>query len=384
MTQNEYIEILKKGVNVWNKWRLNNIGFCPTFHQIQLENYNFASYNFEGTSFYGCKLKGCNFDNANFSKALISSDCSNSSFRGVNMKSANIVGGNISFSNFSGSNLKNIVIEESNANNSKFVNVDLRRAVLWSSFINADFTGSCLIGTSLKWTNLTNAILINVDLRETQLVDTILIDATLQDCNIHGISTWNLKTDGCLQLNLVISKPSDNALITVDNIEIAQFINLLLDNKKIRDVIDTVSSKAVLILGRFTTERKDILDSIKNQLREYGYLPILFDFEKPKNRDTQETITTLARLSKFIIADITDPKSIPQELTAISAELTSVPIKPIILKGNEPWGMFDAIRRKANVLDVFEYDGKIDLIQSLKLNVIDPVEEKLIKLRKNY
>jgi hypothetical protein len=43
--------------------------------------------------------------------------------------------------------------------------------------------------------------------------------------------------------------------ITVDNIEVAQFIYLLLHNQKIRDVIDTITSKVVLILGRFSEKR---------------------------------------------------------------------------------------------------------------------------------
>ena len=46
--------------------------------------------------------------------------------------------------------------------------------------------------------------------------------------------------------------PRPEPKVTVDNIEVAQFIYLLLHNGKIRDVIDTVTSKAVLILGRFT------------------------------------------------------------------------------------------------------------------------------------
>jgi hypothetical protein len=44
----------------------------------------------------------------------------------------------------------------------------------------------------------------------------------------------------------------DEPVITVDNIKIAQFIYLLLNNKEIRDVIDTVGRKGVLLLGRFT------------------------------------------------------------------------------------------------------------------------------------
>jgi len=85
---------------------------------------------------------------------------------------------------------------------------------------------------------------------------------------------------------------------------VAQFVYLLLHNEKIRDVINTVANKAVLILGRFTPERKAILNAIREELRNRDYLPILFDFDKPTNRDFTETLMTLAGLSKFIIADI--------------------------------------------------------------------------------
>jgi hypothetical protein len=42
----------------------------------------------------------------------------------------------------------------------------------------------------------------------------------------------------------------DEPEITVDNIEVAQFIYFLLHNQKIRDVIDTIGKKRVLLLVR--------------------------------------------------------------------------------------------------------------------------------------
>ena len=83
----------------------------------------------------------------------------------------------------------------------------------------------------------------------------------------------------------------------------------MLNNQKIRDVIDTITSKAVLILGRFTDERKAVLDALREELRKRNYLPILFDFDKPRSRDTDETITLLARMARFIVADISDAKA---------------------------------------------------------------------------
>jgi hypothetical protein len=108
---------------------------------------------------------------------------------------------------------------------------------------------------------------------------------------------------------------SDHELdISVDHIEVAQFIDLMLHNAKIRDVIDTITSKAVLILGRFTDERKAVLDALREELRKRDYMPILFDFAIPATRDITETVSLLARMARFIIADLTDPSSIPKEL----------------------------------------------------------------------
>jgi hypothetical protein len=59
------------------------------------------------------------------------------------------------------------------------------------------------------------------------------------------------------QQNLVITD-RDQAAITVDKIDVAQFIYLLLNNQAIRNVIDTITSKTVLILGRFSEDRKPV------------------------------------------------------------------------------------------------------------------------------
>ncbi len=103
----------------------------------------------------------------------------------------------------------------------------------------------------LTYANLSKADLSKADLRRSSLVDTNLSYATLTNCSVYGISVWNVQTEGAIQDDLVITR-RDEPIITVDNLDLAQFIYLLLNNKKIRDVIDTITSKVVLILGRFT------------------------------------------------------------------------------------------------------------------------------------
>ena len=73
-----------------------------------------------------------------------------------------------------------------------------------------------------------------------------------------------------------------------------------------------------------------MLDASREELRKHDYIPVLFDFDKPTAKDLHETITTLVRMSRFVIAEITDAKSIPQELVSIVEQLSSLPVQPIL------------------------------------------------------
>jgi hypothetical protein len=148
-----------------------------------------------------------------------------------------------------------------------------------------------------------------------------------------------VRVKGAIQSNLVIT-PEDESPIQVDTLEVAQFIYLLLNNERILSVIDTITSKVVLILGRFTPDRKIVLDAIRDGLRKRDYLPILFDFEKPTSRSLTDTVSTLAHMARFVIADSTDAKSVPQELMRIVPFLPTVPVRPLMLAAQHEYGMF--------------------------------------------
>ena len=164
---------------------------------------------------------------------------------------------------------------------------------------------------------------------------------------------------------------------STDNLEVAQFIYLLLNNQKIRDVINAITSKAVLILGRFTPERKSVLDALREVLRRRNYLPILFDFDKPPSRDITETVSTLAHMAHFLIADITDARSIPQELQAIVPNLPSLPIQPLLLASQHEYGMFEHFKRYPWVLETYIYESQDELLTSIQERVIAPAEARV-------
>ena len=205
----------------------------------------------------------------------------------------------------------------------------------------------------------------------------------LNGANLSGaFLTWGLKLEGAKQQNLVITRGKEPE-ITVDNIEVAQFVYLMLNNKKIRGVIDTITSKAVLILGRFKADRKEVLNALRNELRNRNYLPILFDFEVPARQNITETVTLLARMARFIIADLTDPSSISQKLQAIIPSVR-VPVQPLLLEGSSLYSMFKDFDPQDFhwVLPVYQYKEPEQLLRTLGEAVIAPAEEKAKALEK--
>jgi hypothetical protein len=169
--------------------------------------------------------------------------------------------------------------------------------------------------------------------------------------------------------------------ITVDSIEVAQFVYLLLHNEKIRDVIDTIGRKGVLLLGRFTEGRIVVLDRLREELRKRGYVPIVFNFDKPETKDFTETVRLLAGLSKFVIADITNPKSAPLELQATVPEIM-VPFLPIIEEGQEPFAMLTDlwVKHRDWVFEPLHYSSLEALIGALDNEIIEPAKVRFAEL----
>lgn len=110
-----------------------------------------------------------------------------------------------------------------------------------------------------------------------------------------------------------------------------------MDGLNFGEIMSRLAERRVLILGRFTPRRLAVLKAIAAHLKENKkfkgkYEPQIFVFAKPKQRSLVESIVGFAAFSRFVIADLSEPKSIPQELEAIAPRFRSVPIVPIIVR----------------------------------------------------
>jgi uncharacterized protein YjbI with pentapeptide repeats len=318
-----------------------------------------------GADLIGAHLAGAHFAGAHLGEAdLRVAHLGGADLRGANLSGANLIRADLGGANLRGANLIGANLMKADLGGTNLIGADLAGAHLG----DADLGGANLIGADLG-----GAIMVRVDLR----------GAKLRDCRIFGISAWDIKTDeDTEQINLIISD-DDEPITTVDNLKVAQFIYLLLNNEEIREVIDTITSKVVLILGRFTPERKTLLDALRDALRRRDYLPVMFDFEKPRSRSYTETITTLARMARFIVADLTDATEVRAELLKIVPDLPSVPVQPLILASQTEYVTFeeDIRRNRPWVLKLFRYEDPAHAIASLPEMVLTPAEAKVTELR---
>src|ERR1041384_7167126 len=330
MKRDEAIQLLRggqKGIEEWNRLRPTPM---VTFEggEVELK----GGFDLSGADLHGAKMGFANLERVQLIGAnltdteLHGADLSGADLSRASLCDAQLVGARLKFTNLRGADLRradlsDAVLLSASLNDAKLDDACLLRSFLLQADLSAatlvrvNAQGACLIKADLRgadlsfsdfgYANLSEADLSNANLpyavlRGTSLVNTDLSKANLTGCKVYGVSAWGVQLAGAKETDLVITDEGEG-VITLDSLEMAQFIHLLLRNAAIRNIIDTITSRVVLILGRFTPERKTVLEVIRGELRSSGYVPILFDFERPRSRDFIETVCTLAHLARFVV-----------------------------------------------------------------------------------
>ena len=319
--RNAHLAELRKNLDSWNKWRRDHPEIRPLLFGAPLRGRVLTNYNLCNANLIEADLRGATLIDTNF--------------------------------------------HEANLGGAKLNGADLTRA---------NFCRTDLYETDLSKANLTRA-----NLQGTQLARTNFRGATLSGCTIYGLSAWNLNVAGVIQeekLRILYKVQQangewDEGEFPVQDLEVAQFVFMLLDNTRINNLFNEMTSKAVVIMGRFRPKaRRTIIEVLRRDLRKHGFLPIVFDFNKPKDRDLTETIKTLVGLCKFAIVDLTNPRSSPLELDATVKDY-QVPFVPIIQKGEKPFSMFKDLRKYDWMLERLNYESADTLSLVTKPLIID-------------
>lgn len=264
-------------------------------------------------------------------------------------------------------------------------NADLHGVNLdWAELLSANLTGVDLSGARLHGADARDAKFVGADLRGADLSGAVLLHADLSDadltgCRVYGVSAWNVKLDGATQADLVITR-HDEPKITVDDLQVAQFVYLLLNNANLRNVLNAMTDRGVLILGRFSDGGLDALRAVADELRRLEYIPMIFDFARPDDRDYTETVKILVGLSRFVVVDVSGP-SVPQELYATVPHF-SVPFVPILQNGRKiPSTLPDLLKYDWFLNQIVRYNDVQELGARVETDIVAPAEEKNTKRR---
>jgi uncharacterized protein YjbI with pentapeptide repeats len=421
----EHLELLRQGVDVWNasrreerstwsdlRWpdlnQANLSGARLSHANLQeagivaadlsgadlsyadLRHASLVNANLSGANLFGANLNVAHLVNANLTGAnLYTANLDSADLEGANLDSATLYRANFFGANLNGANLSGANLVQANLHKAILTAVNLSGAGLTEAALtqanlsDANLSGAEINAADLSGASLIRANLHGANLSEARLVETDVADAVLTNCRVYGISAWNVKLNERTKQQGLIITPDGEAPVTVDDLGVAQFVYLLLRNENIRRVIDTVGKAGVLLLGRFTEGRIVVLERLRDELRRLGYLPIVFNFDKPETKDFTETVRLLAGLAKFVIADITNPKSAPLELQATVPEIM-VPFRPIIEEGEKPFAMLQDlwIKHREWMFEPIHYSSVDALIAALDEKIIRPAEARFVELQK--
>jgi uncharacterized protein YjbI with pentapeptide repeats len=334
------LSILDEGLEVWNAWRSEHPSESIDLSFADLRNMEFglmpalrradarglipkgASWPFIYNEIVGYDVMPLNLRAANL--------------RGTKLDGADLIKAQCQGADFSNATLRAANLHRADLSSVKFFDADLSRA-------------------DLRGANLSAAIFVRTNLDGTDLGYS----------DVYGISVWGSKGTPADETDLRVT-PSGERDVRTDSLALAQLMYFLLREERARDLIDTVTQRLVLLLGNFKEERKAVLQAARSALRDMGFMPVIFDFEGPSSKDTTGTVETLARLSRFIVADLTDPSSIPHELATTVPFLRTTPVLLFRKKDAGGYSMASDLTAYPWVVGIKEYATSDLLVSQLR------------------
>jgi uncharacterized protein YjbI with pentapeptide repeats len=414
MATEEQLALVRDGVRHWNHWRqehsdiaidLAEAYLCKAYlPEANLNGAVLARADLSGANLFQAGLAGANLAGADLYETNLSkAHLLRASLVGARAAAANLFAANLDEANLHGADLSDAILFETRLTKADLTQADLQGAELCAADLTearlaeanlvqanlskanlshavlfgatlveanlrgadlsgADLRAANLSGADLRAANLSGADLTGADLSHSICVGSDFSHATLTGCRIYAMSSWDMTLDGAVQHALRITPP-DEPTIAVDGLQVAQFVALLLDNGPIAAAINASAKNFVLVLGSFAAERKAVLQALCDDLRGHQYLPMFVDFDASLGRqdlqDLKSTVSQLARLSRFVVADLTEADNIRQVLVHTVPQVPSAVWQPLVQADGTDPAPFEELQSFPWVLAPYRY-GDVD------------------------
>ena len=238
----QHLALLKRGADVWNRWREENRAIKPVLSGIDLNLegcIDLSDYNLEKAD-----LQGVSGNEIQFSRAKLNwADLSGAVLRLANFENATMIG----------TKLLNAELTSAHFHSTQLQGADLSQANLERVTLTA---------THLMQTNLSGANLTQADLSYSVLSETNLEGAILKNCLVYGTAVWRVRLDQAKQSEL------DTSPRTPTQIEEGIFS----DSLELTQILDSISIKPQLyekLKQRFKDEEQAI-EYAKSLVENYG------------------------------------------------------------------------------------------------------------------
>lgn len=222
MASQEHLEILRQGVQAWNKWRkkypctipdlrrLDRVYFYDTGLPIsRLRTINFGQYNLTGAKLNNAVLPGANLEEADL--------------QGANLQQANLKEANLNWTNLEEANLKEADLERASLKGSELSRADLSEANLTET----DFSEAMLCKAILRGVNLSSANLDGANLNYANLSGANLSYASLISTNLGRASLVGANLQyASLGMTEVSGADFRKALFTQEKDDLINFLGL--------------------------------------------------------------------------------------------------------------------------------------------------------------
>lgn len=374
MADTNLVQMLRNaGVEAWNRSRVNHPDYprCDIYEE----------------AIWGADLSKAELSGADLRSAiLLGADLRGADLRAADLSNAWLHQADMTGANLEGARLNDALLMDAKLRDANLRNASLRQARIEGDkrftypshiVVGADLTGATLASADLTGAQIWDSSLVGVNLSNADITG-----STIVNTRVHGVSIWDLRGKPNRQSQLIVTTRAGR--LEFNDLRAAVFANLLRNGLSLGDVVSISGKVSVLVLGRFTDDnendnRKLVLDGVRRKLETLGFNPVVFDFERPDDRDLTETIVSLAGMSLFVIADLTKPRSVPLELQATIPNLM-IPFVPIIQRGEEPFAMFRDLLKYDWVLNLLEYDLE-KLLFAFKEAVVIPALKMRDELR---
>jgi uncharacterized protein YjbI with pentapeptide repeats len=193
--------ILKKGVDIWNSWRLKNPLIKIDLSFADLQGPDLRGANLSGADLYKANLHGAHLAGADLSGA----DLGGVELRTANLRGANLSGANLAEANLCGAHLNEANLSGANLAEAHLMYANLTKANLTkTNLTKANLIEVILIGANLNGANLSKLILFGSDLSFADLARSDLSFADLHGANLTkaNLTKANLTKSNLTKSNL--------------------------------------------------------------------------------------------------------------------------------------------------------------------------------------